>query len=123
MEKLVASNFFISSLIFSQQAQFQQMQQIAQMQQQFHQFSGANSASNVNMVMSPQSFSPSRRGRKPTDKKKRKRHTWVKRPTTAYLFFVSKYRETLKEAGEVVPKVSEKSCYRSAYFSSVTTLG
>lgn len=38
------------------------------------------------------------------DKKKRKRHTWVKRPTTAYLYFVSKYRETLKEAGEVVPK-------------------
>jgi len=88
------------------QQQFQQMQQLAQMQQQFQQqYSGAAVAGGAgNLVMSP-GFSPSRRGRKPTDKKKRKRHTWVKRPTTAYLYFVSKYRETLKEAGEVVPKV------------------
>nr|NP_001071792.1 transcription factor protein [Ciona intestinalis]BAE06615.1 transcription factor protein [Ciona intestinalis] len=80
------------------------MQQLAQMQQQFQQqYTGGTSSGN-NVVMSPQNYSPSRRGRKPTDKKKRKRHTWVKRPTTAYLYFVSKYRETLKEAGEVVPK-------------------
>ena len=52
-----------------------------------------------------QSFGSPRRGRKLIEKKKRKRHTFVKRPTTAYLYFVSKYRETLKEAGEVVPKV------------------
>ena len=89
------------------QQQFQQMQQLAQMQQQFQQYSGGNPQSNVNVVMTPQPFSPSRRGRKPTNKKKRKRHTWVKRPTTAYLYFVSKYRETLKEAGEVVPKVCQ----------------
>lgn len=51
-----------------------------------------------------ETFAPTRRGRKPADRRKRKRHTFVKRPTTAYLYFVSKYRETLKEAGEVVPK-------------------
>ena len=82
------------------------MQHLAQMQQQFQQYSGSSSSSNSNVVLSQQAFNPSRRGRKPTDKKKRRRHTWVKRPTTAYLYFVSKYRETLKEAGEVVPKVS-----------------
>ena len=76
------------------------------MQQQFQQYSGSSSG-NSGVVVSSHAFSPSRRGRKPTDKKKRRRHTWVKRPTTAYLYFVSKYRETLKEAGEVVPKVND----------------
>nr|XP_039262634.1 high mobility group protein DSP1-like isoform X2 [Styela clava] len=98
------------------QQQFQQMQQLAQMQQQFQQQyntgGGSTSSNSSNLSISGGSslthdtstFSPSRRGRKPTDKRKRKRHTFVKRPTTAYLYFVSKYRETLKEAGEVVPK-------------------
>ena len=77
------------------------------MQQQFQQqyTSTSDGASNVNVVLSSPIFCPMRRGRKPVDKRKRRRHTWVKRPTTAYLYFVSKYRETLKEAGEVVPKV------------------
>lgn len=55
-------------------------------------------------LVAGQAYGTPRRGRKMVEKKKRKRHTWVKRPTTAYLYFVSKYRETLKEAGEVVPK-------------------
>ena len=87
------------------QHQFQQMQQLAQMQHQFQQQYTGQSANTGNNVVVP-GFGPGRRGRKMQDKKKRKRHTWVKRPTTAYLYFVSKYRETLKEAGEVVPKVS-----------------
>jgi len=88
------------------QQQSQQMQQLEQKQQQFQQqYSGAAVARGAgNLVMSP-GFSPSRRGRKPADKKKRKRHTWVKRPIPAYIYFVSNYRETLKEAGEVIPKV------------------
>ena len=43
--------------------------------------------------------------KQPTEKKKRRRHTTVKRPTTAYLYFVSRYREKLKENNERVPKV------------------
>lgn len=88
------------------------MQQLAQMQQQFQQqYNTGGGASSGGMVpvnqssLSHETFTPTRRGRKPADRRKRKRHTFVKRPTTAYLYFVSKYRETLKEAGEVVPKV------------------
>ena len=36
---------------------------------------------------------------------KRKKTSNVKRPTTAYLYFVSKYRERLKSTGEPMPKV------------------
>ena len=86
------------------QQHFQQMQQVTQYQQQFNNNPG--NSNNGNIILSAQSqYHISRRGRRPTDRRKRKRHTWVKRPTTAYLYFVSKYRETLKEAGEVVPKV------------------
>ena len=78
------------------------MQQLAQMQQQFQQ--QCNPANNAVVA---QAYPVARRGRRGLEhRRKRKRHTWVKRPTTAYLYFVSKYRETLKEAGEVVPKVS-----------------
>ena len=38
-------------------------------------------------------------------KQKRKKSSNVKRPTTAYLYFVSKYREKLKNAGNSMPKV------------------
>ena len=38
-------------------------------------------------------------------KGKRKKTSNVKRPTTAYLYFVSKYREKIKTAGEPMPKV------------------
>ena len=38
-------------------------------------------------------------------KGKRKKTSNVKRPTTAYLYFVSKYREKIKAAGEPMPKV------------------
>ena len=84
-----------------------QMQHLAHMQQQFQQqYAGTVPSSlGVSSLVGGQAFGSSRRGRKIVEKKKRKRHTWVKRPTTAYLYFVSKYRETLKEAGEVVPKV------------------
>lgn len=41
-----------------------------------------------------------------TKKQKRKKSSNVKRPTTAYLYFVSKYREELKSAGDSMPKVS-----------------
>ena len=113
----IGQNFWLTFCLFLQvqqaQQQFQQMQQLAQMQQQFQQqqYNTGGGASSGSMVpVSPTSlghetFATSRRGRKPTDRRKRKRHTFVKRPTTAYLYFVSKYRETLKEAGEVVPKV------------------
>lgn len=38
-------------------------------------------------------------------KQKRKKSSNVKRPTTAYLYFVSKYREEVKNAGNSMPKV------------------
>ena len=41
-----------------------------------------------------------------TKKGKRKKTSNVKRPTTAYLYFVSKYRERLKSTGEPMPKVA-----------------
>lgn len=82
------------------------MQHLAQMQQQFQQQYNTNTPpAGATAGQITQTFAPTRRGRKPNEKRKRKRHTYVKRPTTAYLYFVSKYRETLKEAGEVVPKV------------------
>jgi len=109
--------------IQQQQHQQQQMQQQFQQQFQFqlpsnistqmsNQVSVSNFANNfnnnqqggMNSLVQGQAFGTPRRGRKLIEKKKRKRHTFVKRPTTAYLYFVSKYRETLKEAGEVVPK-------------------
>merc|ERR1719354_1090192 len=102
-----------------QQIQQQQHQQQFQFQlpsnistQMSNQVSVSNFANNfnnnqqggMNSLVQGQAFGTPRRGRKLIEKKKRKRHTFVKRPTTAYLYFVSKYRETLKEAGEVVPK-------------------
>ena len=42
---------------------------------------------------------------KDSKKGKRKKTSNVKRPTTAYLYFVSKYRQKIKEAGEPMPKV------------------
>ena len=73
---------------------------------------------NVNVLVSQQALFPARRGRKTSEKRKRRRHTWVKRPTTAYLYFVSKYRETLKEAGEIVPKVCLKLAFDSFLYHS-----
>merc|ERR1712048_1067005 len=47
-------------------------------------------------------------GKMETGKKgKRKKTSNVKRPTTAYLYFVSKYRERLKNTGEPMPKAKE----------------
>ena len=47
-------------------------------------------------------------------KGKRKKTSNVKRPTTAYLYFVSKYREKIKAAGEPMPKVYN-SCLDAKY--------
>merc|ERR1719354_1187595 len=95
---------------FQQQFQFQLPSNIStQMSNQVSVSNFANNFNNnqqggMNSLVQGQAFGTPRRGRKLIEKKKRKRHTFVKRPTTAYLYFVSKYRETLKEAGEVVPK-------------------
>ena len=35
----------------------------------------------------------------------------MKRPTTAYLYFVSKYREKIKTNGEPMPKVSHRDSF------------
>ncbi|CAG5107389.1 Oidioi.mRNA.OKI2018_I69.chr1.g3296.t1.cds [Oikopleura dioica] len=43
-----------------------------------------------------------------TKKQKRKKSSNVKRPTTAYLYFVSKYREELKSAGDSMPKQAKE---------------
>lgn len=41
------------------------------------------------------------------EKKRKKKLNHVKRPMTAYLYFVSKYRQRLKDAGEPIPKAKE----------------
>ncbi|CBY06802.1 unnamed protein product [Oikopleura dioica] len=41
-------------------------------------------------------------------KQKRKKSSNVKRPTTAYLYFVSKYREEVKNAGNSMPKQAKE---------------